>query len=413
MTAVDDRPQAQDHARMLPETFESLRSVAESRGRGAPPGILRRRLGVKAVPDGLHTAMTMWLVQQCMQRKPEWIVHVGQRLKVETYRNGRAIPDGVLAPIGHFVGAGEWAERTVADGGRGRRRSTATRRSADPYRQAARISPRPASPCSCSSTVTSARSSFTASEERHLPMALHRRLRGSRHPPRPRRHRAGHHPTPHLGEGPEGLTPAPRRLSARTPASNGSRAARAFLIFRACPRSSCSVQTTPPRCSPSSGRTGATLAATIPDRGNDFFARFDQRMRRCSPNRTTGSATSMSSSATRARCWDGSDLMDVEEGSAELGYRIAERAAGAGLATWAVGELCGIAARQLRAERAAGGDHARQRGVAAVLARTGSPCRRGAGSSPGGRADVHPQPRGVHQAARRGGSRLGTATRAP
>ncbi|SHL21708.1 Uma2 family endonuclease [Actinacidiphila paucisporea] len=109
MTAVDDRPQSHVHA-LEPAEFERLASVAARESEGLRLELIGGKLGVKAVPDGLHTAMTMWLVQQCMQRKPQWIVHVGLGLKVETYRHGRAIPDGTLAPIGHFVGAGEWAE---------------------------------------------------------------------------------------------------------------------------------------------------------------------------------------------------------------------------------------------------------------------------------------------------------------
>ncbi|MET8247097.1 GNAT family N-acetyltransferase [Streptomyces sp. NPDC005202] len=38
------------------------------------------------------------------------------------------------------------------------------------------------------------------------------------------------------------------------------------------------------------------------------------------------------------------NLVDVEDGSAELGYRVGERAAGRGVATAAVGELCRVAA---------------------------------------------------------------------
>jgi Uma2 family endonuclease len=31
-------------------------------------------------------------------------------LAVESYRSGRARPDGALAPVGHFVRSGEWAD---------------------------------------------------------------------------------------------------------------------------------------------------------------------------------------------------------------------------------------------------------------------------------------------------------------
>lgn len=110
MTAVDDRPQAQDHAQVETEDFERLASDAARQSEGLRLELIGGRMGVKAVPDGLHTAMTMWLVRQCMQQKPQWDLHVGQGLKVESYRKGRAIPDGTLAPFGHFVRAGEWAE---------------------------------------------------------------------------------------------------------------------------------------------------------------------------------------------------------------------------------------------------------------------------------------------------------------
>lgn len=113
MTAVDDRPQTQDRAQVGPEEFEHLAAIAACETEGLRLELIGGKLGVKAVPDGLHTAMTMWLVRQCMQQKPQWDLHVGLGLKVETYRNGRAIPDGTLAPVGHFVGAGEWAD---ADG---------------------------------------------------------------------------------------------------------------------------------------------------------------------------------------------------------------------------------------------------------------------------------------------------------
>lgn len=65
------------------------------------------------------------------------------------------------------------------------------------------------------------------------------------------------------------------------------------------------------------------------------------------------------------------NLVDVAHGSAELGYRVAERATGRGLATAAVREICALAAtayglRTLRARTTA--DNAASR---TVLARTG------------------------------------------
>lgn len=111
MTAVDERPQVRDDAQMQPETFELLAAEAAREDEGLRLEFLGGKMGAKAVPDGVHSEIIMWLQELCMQQ-PHWL-YAGVGLKVETYRKGRAIPDGVLAPKGHFIGAGEWAD---ADG---------------------------------------------------------------------------------------------------------------------------------------------------------------------------------------------------------------------------------------------------------------------------------------------------------
>jgi Uma2 family endonuclease len=68
------------------------------------------KIGVKPVPDGDHGAIIMWLLRRCMQARPELDLHVEQGLRVDRYRSGHARPDGVLAPIAHFAGQGEWAD---------------------------------------------------------------------------------------------------------------------------------------------------------------------------------------------------------------------------------------------------------------------------------------------------------------
>lgn len=110
MTAVDDRPQAQQDAVMLPETFEVLAADAAREEEGLRLEFLYGKLGVKPVPDGVHSEIIMWLQGLCMQYRPELGLYGGLGLKIETYRRGRAIPDGALAPRGQFVSAGEWAE---------------------------------------------------------------------------------------------------------------------------------------------------------------------------------------------------------------------------------------------------------------------------------------------------------------
>lgn len=89
------------------EDFEELASRApETVGLEFIDG----RIEVKPVPDGDHGAIIMWLIRRCIQARPDLDLHPEQGLRVEAYRNGRARPDGVLAPVAHFAGAGEWAD---------------------------------------------------------------------------------------------------------------------------------------------------------------------------------------------------------------------------------------------------------------------------------------------------------------
>ncbi|NXY97009.1 Uma2 family endonuclease [Streptomyces sp. BR123] len=92
---------------MTLDDFEALE-------RGAPETVtlefIAGKLEVKPVPDGDHGAIVMWLLRQCMQSRPELDLHPEQGLTVEQYRTGRARPDGVLAPVAHFAGQGEWPD---------------------------------------------------------------------------------------------------------------------------------------------------------------------------------------------------------------------------------------------------------------------------------------------------------------
>ncbi|WP_280718797.1 Uma2 family endonuclease [Kitasatospora sp. MAP5-34] len=101
MTAMaTGRPQ------MRVEEFEQIAAAAPET---VTLEFINGRLGVKAVPDGDHGAIIMWLLRQCMQHRPELDLHIDQGLRVEQYRSGCARPDGVLAPVAHFAGQGEWA----------------------------------------------------------------------------------------------------------------------------------------------------------------------------------------------------------------------------------------------------------------------------------------------------------------
>ncbi|MER5892905.1 GNAT family N-acetyltransferase [Streptomyces sp. NPDC001876] len=113
------------------------------------------------------------------------------------------------------------------------------------------------------------------------------------------------------------------------------------------------------------------FAASIPDRGDDYFAGFDTRHRELLVEQAAGlhhfHIIADSEGAVLGRV----NLVGVADGSAELGYRIAERAAGQGLATSAVRQVCALALAEyglsvLRAETTL--DNA---GSQAVLARNG------------------------------------------
>ena len=102
MTVTEDRPQ------MLSDEFERIAAAAEREG--VRLEFLHGRLGVKAVPDGDHDEIVRWLMQRCMQHRPDLWLYPERGLRVETYRRGHAKPDGVLAPTGSFAGQGEWAD---------------------------------------------------------------------------------------------------------------------------------------------------------------------------------------------------------------------------------------------------------------------------------------------------------------
>ncbi|MFD7437300.1 GNAT family N-acetyltransferase [Streptomyces sp. NPDC059861] len=115
----------------------------------------------------------------------------------------------------------------------------------------------------------------------------------------------------------------------------------------------------------------AYFAASIPDRGEEYFARFDKRHLDLLAEQEAGVCYFHVLTGAAGEVLGRVNLVDVSDGSHELGYRIAERAAGRGIATAAVREVCGLAAGRygLTTLRAATTlDNAASR---AVLARAG------------------------------------------
>ncbi|GAA3669308.1 Uma2 family endonuclease [Streptomyces iranensis] len=103
MTVMTERT-----SHMLVEEFEEIASTAPET---VTLEFINGRIEEKYVPDGDHDEIVRWLQKRCMQHRPDLWLYAGERgLKVEAYRKGRARPDGVLAPEGHFRGHGEWSD---------------------------------------------------------------------------------------------------------------------------------------------------------------------------------------------------------------------------------------------------------------------------------------------------------------
>ena len=99
----------------------------------------------------------------------------------------------------------------------------------------------------------------------------------------------------------------------------------------------------------------AYFAASISDRGDDFFAHFTDRYNALLAEQEAGMCASYVLVAEDGSVLGRFNLVGIEDHSAELGYRVAQHMAGRGVATATVRELCRLAAVRhgLRTLRAA------------------------------------------------------------
>ncbi|MFJ1753408.1 GNAT family N-acetyltransferase [Kitasatospora sp. NPDC088134] len=88
----------------------------------------------------------------------------------------------------------------------------------------------------------------------------------------------------------------------------------------------------------------AYFAAAVPDRGDEFFARFADRYRALLDEQEAGVCAFHLLLAEDGSVLGRFNLMDLVDGTASLGYRVARHATGRGLATATVRELCRLAA---------------------------------------------------------------------
>jgi [ribosomal protein S5]-alanine N-acetyltransferase len=99
----------------------------------------------------------------------------------------------------------------------------------------------------------------------------------------------------------------------------------------------------------------AYFAASISDRGDEYFDQFTERHNDLLAEQETGACAFHVLVDADGSVLGRFNLYDIADGTAVLGYRVAQRAAGRGVATAAVRELCRLAASQygLRTLRAA------------------------------------------------------------
>jgi ribosomal-protein-alanine N-acetyltransferase len=99
----------------------------------------------------------------------------------------------------------------------------------------------------------------------------------------------------------------------------------------------------------------AYFAESISDRGDDFYEQFAERHRARLAEQDTGACVFHVLVDEDENVVGSFNLYDLVDGIAEIGYRVAQRVAGRGVATCALQELCRIAREQygLRTLRAA------------------------------------------------------------
>ncbi len=99
----------------------------------------------------------------------------------------------------------------------------------------------------------------------------------------------------------------------------------------------------------------AYFAASISDRGDDFFDQFTDRYDALLAEQESGTCACYVLVAEDGSVLGRFNLIDIEDHGAKLGYRVAQHVAGHGVATATVRELCRLAVTRhgLRTLRAA------------------------------------------------------------
>lgn len=115
----------------------------------------------------------------------------------------------------------------------------------------------------------------------------------------------------------------------------------------------------------------AFFAASVPDRGDAYFDEFEELLRDRLAEQESGAILFHVLVAGDGEIVGRFNLVDVADGSAELGYRVAEKATGRGVATGAIRELCVRAREEYGLRRLTAATTLDNAASRAVLARVG------------------------------------------
>ncbi|MFC8952888.1 GNAT family N-acetyltransferase [Streptomyces sp. NPDC057101] len=113
------------------------------------------------------------------------------------------------------------------------------------------------------------------------------------------------------------------------------------------------------------------FAASVPDRGDAYFTHFEERHRALLDEQMAGTIHFHVLVGEGGEILGRFNLVDVADGGAELGYRVAEKATGRGLATAGVREVCRLAREEYGLSRLTAVTTLDNEGSRAVLGRVG------------------------------------------
>jgi ribosomal-protein-alanine N-acetyltransferase len=115
----------------------------------------------------------------------------------------------------------------------------------------------------------------------------------------------------------------------------------------------------------------AYFAGSISDRGDEFFAQFTERHNEALAEQEAGSCAFHVLVGEDGTVLGRFNLFDISDGTANVGYRVAQQVAGRGVATRTVRDLCQLAAARYGLRRLRAGTNHDNVASQKVLAKNG------------------------------------------